>query len=449
MANHASAGKPFYLSAGPIRLKFQDGELRYLRVGEREIVRRVYFAAREMDFDTAMPTFTQMEVQDNGECFFIKLSAVCNGPTIDFRWQGFIEGTAEGKIIFTVSGSSPNGFQSPRVGLCLLFGVEALAGTPFEVTDVQGKIEQGTFPRDVSPTFLVSNHFNELRYRCADGLAVRCGLTNRGSGMEDQRNYCDSSYKAYHSMDFPYPTVPAGMERADSCTLEVTGAPHTAHGRKVVHVSLRPNEGLRLPLLPAEAPLIDSLAFVTLNEHREPYVDAEQITWEYNPSAHLPDNDMFMENVSAIIDQVRTVRTFAPRAKIRIDPIHFTWPHPLAAPDPRIGKPFAAAWTAVMLTFLARAGVDEAVFAVGPGPSEDLLRHFRRYAGHPVRVADISGPYPQPVQALAIGDGNDLRIWLINMTDAPQRLVFGEQYCSQCEIELEPYEVREIDAGNQ
>ncbi|MHB9024478.1 MAG: hypothetical protein ACYC7E_09915 [Armatimonadota bacterium] len=446
MTNHALPGAPSYLFAGPLRLKFQDGELRYLRVGEREIVRRIYFAAREMDFDTAMPTFTKVDVQDGGDHFTIQLDAVCAGPTIDFRWHGIIEGTAEGKVTFSVQGLSPNGFQSPRVGICVLFGAEALAGTPYEVADTHGKTETGIFPHDVSPSLLVKQNFNTLRYRCEDGLEVRCAFTGRGSGMEDQRNYCDSSYKAYHSLEYPYPEVPAGMERSDSFTVEVSGAAHTSHGRKVIHVNLRQDEGHRLPLLPLETPSTDNLAFVTLNTHRELYVGVEKITWAYNPSAHLPDNDMFMENVSAIVDQARTVRSFAPEAKIRIDPIHFDWPHPHTAPDPRIGKPFAAAWTAAMLVFLARAGVDEAVFAVGPGPSEDFLRHLRRFAGHPVRIVDISGPYPQPVQALAIEDGNTVHIWLINTTDEAQQVVFGEQYCGQCEIVLQPYEVRETES---
>src|SRR4051794_3324508 len=34
---------PRHLRAGPITLKFQDGQLRYLRVGEKEMIRRIYF----------------------------------------------------------------------------------------------------------------------------------------------------------------------------------------------------------------------------------------------------------------------------------------------------------------------------------------------------------------------------------------------------------------------
>jgi len=38
---------PRLLHAGPITVKLEDGELRYLYVGQKEIVRRVYFAVRD------------------------------------------------------------------------------------------------------------------------------------------------------------------------------------------------------------------------------------------------------------------------------------------------------------------------------------------------------------------------------------------------------------------
>src|SRR5258708_1292060 len=57
---------PRPLHAGPISLKFEDGELRYLYVGQKEIVRRVYFAVRDGSWNTAMPRFTNVAVDDGG-----------------------------------------------------------------------------------------------------------------------------------------------------------------------------------------------------------------------------------------------------------------------------------------------------------------------------------------------------------------------------------------------
>ena len=50
------------LRAGPVRLTFKDGELRYLKVGDREIVRRIYFCIRQADWDPPMPQFELIEL---------------------------------------------------------------------------------------------------------------------------------------------------------------------------------------------------------------------------------------------------------------------------------------------------------------------------------------------------------------------------------------------------
>src|SRR5205807_2049549 len=76
--------KPRELRAGPVRLKFDSGELRYLRVGDKEIVRRIYFAVRDGSWTTAMPRFTRLEVNERGEGFTIRLAADCRISTADY-----------------------------------------------------------------------------------------------------------------------------------------------------------------------------------------------------------------------------------------------------------------------------------------------------------------------------------------------------------------------------
>src|SRR5947209_744565 len=66
-----------HLRAGPITLKFQDGELRYLRVGEKEIIRRIYFGVRDDQWNTATPRFTAYTVDAAEDHFTAKLSAIC------------------------------------------------------------------------------------------------------------------------------------------------------------------------------------------------------------------------------------------------------------------------------------------------------------------------------------------------------------------------------------
>ena len=75
--------------------------------------------------------------------------------------------------------------------------------------------------------------------------------------------------------------------------------------------------------------------FYAINTQRDLHQDAAIIQFACNPALHLPDDDTFMENIAAIVDQVRTVRSFAPGAKIRIDPVTFDSKHPRLETDPR------------------------------------------------------------------------------------------------------------------
>src|SRR5205085_2035165 len=146
---HAMTDPTRELRAGPVRLKFQSGELRYLRVGDKEVVRRIYFAVRDGSWTTAMPHFTRIEVNDRGEGFTIRLAADCRIPTADFSWTGEIVGAADGKITFRAEGAPNADFKSNRIGLCVLYGSTSLAGQSFQTFDepaASGKAARGEFP---------------------------------------------------------------------------------------------------------------------------------------------------------------------------------------------------------------------------------------------------------------------------------------------------------------
>src|SRR5689334_8262477 len=57
------------LRAGPVRVKLADGQLRYIRVGDKEIIRRIYFAVRDDHWRTPMPQFTEYRVEDGQDHF--------------------------------------------------------------------------------------------------------------------------------------------------------------------------------------------------------------------------------------------------------------------------------------------------------------------------------------------------------------------------------------------
>ncbi|HET9662440.1 MAG TPA: hypothetical protein VFP05_19085, partial [Thermomicrobiales bacterium] len=83
------------LHAGPLTAELEQADLRYVRVGEVEIVRRLYFAVRDRNWGTVEPVYTKFEIDDRGDSFRIELEAEHVDPDsgVDFAWSGVIEGT--------------------------------------------------------------------------------------------------------------------------------------------------------------------------------------------------------------------------------------------------------------------------------------------------------------------------------------------------------------------
>jgi hypothetical protein len=411
-----------HLSAGPVRLKFQDGELRYLYVGNREIVRRIYFAVRDRHWDTVMPTFEQIKIRQTGKSFTIHLEAVCKSAAADYAWTGEIHGDASGEITFTAKGLPKSDFRSPRIGFCVLYGARDLAGREYEVVEAGGDVRKGVFPQEVSPA-LLQKPFRSLRYTVPDGMQVRVGLEAGDFSMEDQRTYGDSSYKAYAPMEYSYPQIQANQEAQQMLRVSVSDPVGQAETDGPVRIALGDAvAGRTMPRIVRAVTRERRPGFGAINRRREQHAGAESLGWSYCPALHLPDDDTFMENLPAIVDQVRTVRSFAPDAAIRIGPIGINAPYPRSGPDPRNRGLFAGAWTLGLTRYLALSGVEEAAFGMGPGPVDGIIKALAEDSGRPVLEIQLQGARPVQVQALALGGDDDGALWLANTSSSPREV---------------------------
>ncbi len=141
-----NAEDPRYLNAGPVRLKLADGELRYLRINGREVLRRVYFAVRDARWDTVPSNFEVTDVRTRAGEFTVKLRARCVNEIADVAWQGRIEGRADGSIALEAEWEPRAEAEYPRIGICVLYGAEALAGCDFKSVRADGKRDHQSFP---------------------------------------------------------------------------------------------------------------------------------------------------------------------------------------------------------------------------------------------------------------------------------------------------------------
>src|SRR3712207_4524861 len=121
------------LHAGPLTAVLEGGDLRYVRAGGQELVRRLYMAARDRNWDTIEPVYTSFEVDDRGDAFTVRFTAEHVHGEVDFAWTGLIEGSADGVIRYQMHGEPRRPFHKNRIGFCVLHPMD-LAGTAATVT---------------------------------------------------------------------------------------------------------------------------------------------------------------------------------------------------------------------------------------------------------------------------------------------------------------------------
>ena len=445
VAKQTAETKERVLHAGPISVKLAGGELRYLSVGDREIVRRIYFAVRDAEWDTATPVFDRVSIKVQKNSFVVDLSAHCVLLTADFSWTGKITGTPDGKITFSVTGQPNRDFKSNRIGICVLYGAPFLAGRSFETVGVDGKtLTPQTFPSLVSASLLTQN-FETLRYH-EKGLKVSVGVSGQATfSMEDQRTYSDSSYKAYSTLNYNYAEpVKKGDTKTETVTVSVSGMGTPAPAAKETVYTLGIGgaiPGALVPEIGEATPEETGGIFGNINNNASKYAGAKNLTWGYNPSLHLGDNDTFVENAVTIVDQVKTAHVYAPDAKIRISPVTFDSTHPRNPPhDARIREPFGDMWTVLMVKNLSLAGANSAGFRVVPGDDTGIIQSLGLLAGRPVLTTTVSGGsgvYPVPVEAFAVKDASDTVLYVLNTSSQMQTIAVP----TVPGLRLKPFEV--------
>ena len=448
MSTETTTGVAEQLRAGPIRMNFVDGELRYLHVGNKEIIRRIYFAVRDGQWDTPISRFERLDIDKGTDQFTVTMQAVVQHADVHLAWSGMITGTAEGDITFAVECEALLDFESPRVGICILFGGESMPGQAFELTHADGSKSQDMFPQRVKPTLVVDYH-QSLAYRTNDGIDVTSTMSGAPLRMEDQRNFGDSSFKAFTDNQFGDNRVPKGSRGGHEYTLRVR-----VDNDALLQLAMQdpPDAPIRIAIDPHDQSdkhgTVPAIAIGTskplvgyseLNRNRDDYRSLDEVTFGFTPGCHLFDDDTYMENITVIVSEVATLRSFASCSRVQIDPVT------LARPDgrPRHGvardERFAGPWCARMVKYLSLAGVDGAAFDIDGPSATTILNALREHAGQSLIATSVE-PH-EHVDAFAIEHDGQRSLWLINKTSLSRRveLAPGAQTCT-----LSPYEVRTV-----
>lgn len=220
------------LRAGLLSLLYERGDLRYIRLGNREIVRRIYVAVRDRNWSTVAPVFSNVVMDVESGSFHITYDVSNRQDEIDFSWKGSISGEADGTITFAMDGEAHSAFWRNRIGFCILVPAD-LGGCAGVVEHVDGVQESALFPQDFVADQPVQP-FTELRavrYEVQPGVRTEVCFSGDIFEMEDQRNWTDASYKIFSTpLRLPYPVkVEKGSRVSQSVQIRLQGIRHGPH----------------------------------------------------------------------------------------------------------------------------------------------------------------------------------------------------------------------------
>lgn len=236
------------LESGSVSLLYQNGFLRYISENETELLRMIYFALRDENWQTIPLEIENEQIKKELYSFEISYTAynVLAGERI-YQWEVLITGSRRARIEFHIKGKALKDQKKNRAGFCILHPLTYVTSQRVEIVHPDGSSTKGLFPTYISPDTPFTN-ISAIRWVVRRG-EYRVDLTGDIFEMEDQRNWGDASYKTYCTpISQPFPVeLRAGDTVEQSVAFYPEGySPFTTGGGKK-EVTLRMGE-LILPI---------------------------------------------------------------------------------------------------------------------------------------------------------------------------------------------------------
>ncbi len=220
---------PRRLTAGPLSVDLDHGNLRRIRWHGIEVLQAIAFVVRDTNWGTYAPCLTATEITQEAERFRVSYQGSVVGPDGSLVYRAQISSARSGRLRFAAEAEAPNGFVTNRSGFVVLHGLASTVGRALTVTHPSGATTETMFPVPVQPDQPALD-IAGLRYEVAPGVVVSLELEGDTFEMEDQRNWTDASFKTYVrplARGFPY-RIEAGEILRQAVDLSVSGSAASA-----------------------------------------------------------------------------------------------------------------------------------------------------------------------------------------------------------------------------
>ncbi len=218
------------LRAGPLTMRLDpaSGFVRRIMLGRREVLRGIYAAVRNHNWDTIPGAIREIARAIEPESFRWEFESVHRKDSIHFVWRGVLSGDAAGTIRYTFEGKAHSSFLRNRIGFCVLHPIRECAGAAARQKRVDGRTLECRFPDRIEPQIFGQSTFRDLRgvaHEVENGIWAVLDFDGDVFEMEDQRNWTDASFKTYCTpLSIPFPVeIQPGAAVRQSVTLRLTG----------------------------------------------------------------------------------------------------------------------------------------------------------------------------------------------------------------------------------
>jgi hypothetical protein len=261
------------LQAGALSAVLDNGALRYIKLGETEVLRTLAFLVRDENWGTFTPEISNLKIKQSKSDFRVTYDARCKDAKRSLTYRAEIACGADGTLSFAASALPETDFLTNRTGFIVLHPLTGVAGYPVEVEQVDGRKVKDKFPAIVNP---IQPFFGirALRHKVAPGIFATCRMEGDTFEMEDHRNWTDASFKTYvRPLAEPWPyTLPKGVAFKQSVSLTFSGKlprPKAAGRAKPIAIALGrsgatlPAIGVAVPEAEADAALANAQQIAT------------------------------------------------------------------------------------------------------------------------------------------------------------------------------------------
>jgi D-apionolactonase len=256
------------LQAGALSAVFDNGALRYIKLGETEVLRAIAFLVRDENWGTFTPEISNLKLKQGKSDFRVTYDARCKDAKRSLTYRAEIACRADGALRFAATALPETDFLTNRTGFIVLHPLTGVACYPVEVEQVDGRKVKDKFPAIVNP---IQPFFGirALRHKVAPGIFATCRMEGDTFEMEDHRNWTDASFKTYvRPLAEPWPyTLPKGVDIKQSVSLTFSGKlprPKAAGRAKPIAIALGrgggtlPAIGVAVPEAEADAALANA-----------------------------------------------------------------------------------------------------------------------------------------------------------------------------------------------